>query len=86
MNRFLVLTVLVMSVLLTACEKSDTDAAMEKANDVATDAAEATKNAASDAADATKEATGEAMEYSGDKVREAGEAVSETGKSMQTPE
>jgi ElaB/YqjD/DUF883 family membrane-anchored ribosome-binding protein len=75
MNRLLVLTVLVMSGLLTACEKSDTDATLEKAGD-----------AASDAAEATKEATGAAMEYSGDKMREAGEAVSETGKSMQTGE
>ena len=86
MNRFLVITVLVMSVLLSACEKSDTDAALEKAHDVATDAAEATKNAASKAAESTKEATGQAMEYTGEKVQDAGEAISETGKSMQTPE
>ncbi len=86
MNRILILTVIVVSGLLTACEKSDTDAALEKAQNVAHDAAQATKDAASDAAEATKEATGEAMEYTGDKVREAGEAVSEAGKSMQTSE
>jgi len=86
MNRLLILTVIVVSGLLTACEKSDTDAALEKAQNVAHDAAQATKDAASDAAEATKEATGEAMEYTGDKVREAGEAVSEAGKSMQTSE
>jgi predicted small secreted protein len=86
MKRFLISAVMVMSVLLTACEKSDTDATLEKAHDVATDAAEATKNAVSEAADATKEGTGQAMEYTGEKVQEAGEAVSETGKSMQNPE
>ena len=86
MNRLLILTVIVVSGLLTACEKSDTDAALEKAQNVAHDAAQATKDVASDAAEATKEATGEAMEYTGDKVREAGEAVSEAGKSMQTSE
>jgi major membrane immunogen (membrane-anchored lipoprotein) len=76
MNRFLVLTVLVMSGLLTACEKGDTDdATLEKAGDIA-----------SEAADATKKATGEAIEYTGDKMQQAGESVSETGESMQTPE
>jgi predicted small secreted protein len=75
MNRFFVLTVLVMSGLLAACERSDTDTAMEKTRDVTSETAE----------DA-KKATGEAMEYTGDKMREAGEAVSDTGKSMQTPE
>jgi len=75
MNRFLVLTVLVMSGLLTACEKGDTDATLEKAGDIA-----------SETADATKKATGEAIEYTGDKMQQAGESVSETGESMQTPE
>jgi major membrane immunogen (membrane-anchored lipoprotein) len=75
MNRFLVLTVLVMSGLLTACEKSDTETTMDKAADVA-----------SDAADASKKATGEVIEYTGDKMQQAGEAMSETGESMQTPE
>ena len=86
MNRVLILTVLVVSGLLSACEKSDTDAALDKAQNMAHEAAEATKDAASEAAEATKEATGEAMEYTGDKVQDAGEAVSEAGKSMQTPE
>jgi ElaB/YqjD/DUF883 family membrane-anchored ribosome-binding protein len=71
----MVITVLVMSSLLGACERSDTEATLDKAGD-----------AASDAAKATKEATGAAMEYTGDKMRDAGEAVSETGKTMQTPE
>jgi hypothetical protein len=76
MNRFFVITVLVMSGLLTACEKSDdTQTTLEKAGEVA-----------SDAAQATKEATGEAIEYTGDKMQQAGEAVSETGESMQTSE
>ena len=86
MKQSLILSVLVVTGLLTACEKSDTDAALEQTQNVVRDAAEATKDAASDAAEATKEATGEAMEYTGDKVREAGEAVSEAGKSMQTSE
>ena len=76
MNRFFVISVLVMSGLLTACEKSDdTQTTLEKAGEVA-----------SDAAQATKEATGEAIEYTGDKMQQAGEAVSETGESMQTSE
>lgn len=75
MKRLMVMTILVMSGLLSACEKGDTEATLDKAG-----------NAASDAANATKEATGAAVEYTGDKMREAGEAVSETGKSMQTAE
>jgi|GEM_PF-2749713 ElaB/YqjD/DUF883 family membrane-anchored ribosome-binding protein len=76
MKRFLILTVLMMSGLITACEKSDdAQTTLEKAGEVA-----------GDAADATKEAAGEAIEYSGDKMQEAGEAVSETGESMQKPE
>jgi len=75
MNRFLVLTILVMGGLLTACEKGDTETTMEKAADVA-----------SETADATKKATGEAIEYTGDKMQQAGEAMSETGESMKTPE
>jgi ElaB/YqjD/DUF883 family membrane-anchored ribosome-binding protein len=76
MNRFLILAILVMSGLLTACEKgSDTETTLDKAADVA-----------SDAAKATKETTGEAIEYTGDKMQQAGEATSEAGKSMQTPE
>jgi len=75
MNRFLLLTVLVVSALLTACEKGGTETTMEKAADVA-----------SDAADTVKEATGEAIEYTGDKMQQAGEAMSETGESMQTSE
>jgi hypothetical protein len=71
MKRLMVMTILVMSGLLGACERSDTEATLDKAGD---------------AAKATKEATGAAMEYTGDKMREAGEAVSETGKSMQTAE
>ena len=75
MHRFIVI-MLVMSGLLTACEKSDdTQTTLEKAGEVASEAAEA-----------TKEATGEAIEYTGDKMQQAGEAVSETGQSMQTPE
>jgi len=76
MNRFLVLSILVMSGLLTACEKSsDTETTLDKAADVA-----------GDAATATKEATGEAIEYTGDKMQQAGEAMGETGESMQKPE
>jgi uncharacterized protein YgiB involved in biofilm formation len=86
MNRILTVAVLAASGLFAACEKSDTDAALETAKDVASDTAEATKDIAHDVTQTTKEATGEAMEYTGDKVREAGEAMSETGKSMQTPE
>ena len=76
MKRLLILTVLMMSGLITECEKSDdTQTTLEKAGEVA-----------GDAANATKEAAGEAIEYSGDKMQEAGEAVSETGESMQKPE
>jgi hypothetical protein len=70
------LTVLVMSGLISACEKSDdTQTTLEKVGEVA-----------SDATDATKEATGEAIEYTGDKMQQAGEAMSETGESMKTAE
>ena len=69
-NRLFVVTVLVASGFLAAGEKTDTDAALEKARDVAHETAEATKEAASDAvaatreiAEATNETTGEAMGY-----------------------
>jgi len=50
MNRLFVVTVLVVSGLLAACEKGDTDAALEKARTTAHETAEATKEAAGSAA------------------------------------
>jgi predicted small secreted protein len=65
MKRFLILTVLMMSGLITACEKSDdAQTTLEKAGEVA-----------GDAADATKEAAGEKMQEAGEAVSETGESM-----------
>lgn len=76
MKRFLIMGIVAFSMFLVGCsDNGGGQTTLDKAGEVAGDAAEATKDAA-----------GEAMEYTGDKMQEAGESMSETGQSMQSPE
>jgi len=83
------LTVATMTLVLSACEKMDSESttqAIEATKAVASDAYDVTRDVAGDAYDVSKDTAGKAAVYTGEKMQQAGEYLSESGKSIQSPE